>query len=92
MHQTLIGKSVGSEGAKVLGELLKKNTTMKVLNMDVKNLLRVYNKATLFIGVFIENWIGAKGTKQISSMLLENTTLEELSLCGKEYHYLINDQ
>lgn len=81
-HENCIGICIGIDGAQVLCELLKKNTTLTILNLDSKDMLLRNLKSAWYKRMNTDNWIGAKGTIPLSSMLLQNTTLVELSLCG----------
>lgn len=77
-----IGICIGTDGAQVLSELLKNNTTLTVLKMDSRMIL-IKRQNYILIGVLnIDNMIGTKGIVSLSSVLMENTTLVELSFNG----------
>ena len=77
------GNRIGDEGAKMVTEGLKSNSTLALLSLDSD-----YSKTTIYMIQFnkefmIENNIGFAGAREISEAMKNNSSLIELKLLGE---------
>lgn len=74
---------IRDDGAKALSEQLKKNTTLKKLNLYCEEERNGKEKKKKDNEWMIGGFIGAEGQKAMGEMLKVNTTLTELNLGGE---------
>ena len=88
INSSITANGIGLDGAKSIGEILKTNTTLTQLNLDMIEM----NSVSCDLDInsqFPGNKIGPDETKTIAEVLKTNTTLTRLDLGAMKMNHFL---